>query len=44
MAKKSDDDHKVELPDFDTLIDINQKDPEALTRLRQRLRDRKSVV
>ncbi|GGG55739.1 hypothetical protein GCM10011403_11070 [Pseudohongiella nitratireducens] len=39
MAKKPDDDHKVELPDFDTLIDINQKDPEALTRLRQRLSD-----
>lgn len=39
MAKKPDDEHRVELPDFDTLIDINKKDPEALTELRQRLSD-----
>ena len=39
MAKKTDDEHTVELPDFDTLIDINKKDPEALTELRQRLSD-----
>lgn len=39
MAKTPDDEHRVELPDFDTLIDINNKDPEALTRLRQRLSD-----
>ena len=39
MAKKPDDEHNAKLPDFDTLIDINNEDPEALTELRQRLSD-----
>lgn len=39
MAKTPDDEHKVGLPDFDTLIDLNNEDPEALTQLRQRLSD-----